>query len=435
MKNNENNTTMTRLSSLIEAAHSPFHCCAYLEEQLEKKGFSRLFLDRHFEIQKGGKYIIPAYDGTLIAFTIGQNISDTALPRLRMITAHTDWPGFLIKPNPDLSTDGYLRLNTEPYGGAVYHTWIDRPLGIAGRVCTRSDDPFAPSCRLFDSKRPVVIIPGLAIHMDKDINTGLKLNPQTQLLPLFSLTKDNENQDFLSYLASMLDCDKENILDYELFLYNHDHPETVGLNDEFVSAPRIDNCSGVLAALDAICAAGTDNDEICISAFYHNEEIGNTTKQGAASAVTGQILERIFSGLSLTKEDLYCALSAGLCLSLDVAHALHPAYTDKNDLTNRLGLGNGVCLKLSARQSYATDSTYVSVIQALCDTNQIPYGKFVNRSDVRGGSTLGTVVSTSLSMPCVDAGVWLLSMHSARELIAINDQTALCELGEKFFSA
>ena len=146
-------------------------------------------------------------------------------------------------------------------------------------------------------------------------------------------------------------------------------------------------------------------------------------------------MERIFSGLSLTREDLYCALSAGLCLSLDVAHALHPAYTDKNDLTNRLGLGSGVCLKLSARQSYATDSTYVSVIQALCDTHRIPYGKFVNRSDQRGGSTLGTVVSTSLSMPCVDAGVWLLSMHSARELIALDDQTSLCELGRKLFLA
>ena len=158
------------------------------------------------------------------------------------------------------------------------------------------------------------------------------------------------------------------------------------------------------------------------------------SKQGADSRITEQILERIFTCLSLEKEALYCSLNNGLCLSLDVAHALHPAYTDKNDPTNRLCLGDGVCIKLSARQSYATDSSYTSIIQAICEKHGIPYAKFVNRSDQRGGSTLGTVISSSLCMPCVDAGVFLLSMHSARELIAIRDQVALCELSEKFFA-
>ena len=422
------------LSELIHAAHSPFHCCSYIMEQLTQNGFSPLALKEPFFLEKGGKYVIRVFDTTILAVTIGRNVSNQNLPKLRMITAHTDWPGFVIKPNPVITNEKYVRLNTEPYGGAVYHTWIDRPLGIAGKVCMKSADPFSPHIRLFDSQKPVAIIPGLAIHMDKDINSELKLNPQTHLLPLWMLEEKKECTDFAAYLANELDCEKEDILDYELFLYNFDSCESVGMNDEFFSAPRIDNSSGILSALDAVGSADTDNDLICISAFYNNEEIGNMSKQGADSRITEQILERIFSCLSLGKEELYCSLNNGLCLSLDVAHALHPAHSDKNDPTNRFCLGDGVCIKLSARQSYATDSSFTSIIQAICEKHGIPYAKFVNRSDQRGGSTLGTVISSSLCMPCVDAGVFLLSMHSARELIAIRDQVALCELSEKFFA-
>lgn len=174
------------LSKLIHAAHSPFHCCSYIMEQLTQNGFSP-HIKRTFILEKGGKYVIRVFDSTLLAVTIGRNVSTQNLPKLRMITAHTDWPGFVIKPNPVIINEKYVRLNTEPYGGAVYHTWIDRPLGIAGKVCMKSDDPFSPHIQLFDSQKPVAIIPGLAIHMDKNINSELKLNPQTHLLPLWML--------------------------------------------------------------------------------------------------------------------------------------------------------------------------------------------------------------------------------------------------------
>lgn len=424
-----------KLTDLIYASSSPFHCCHYCMEQLKQNGFTELSLTDAFCLKPGNKYAINIYDGTVIAFTIGEKIKETAYPGLRMVTSHTDWPSFVLKPNPDMKTEKYIRLNTEPYGGAVYHSFIDRPLGIAGKICIKSDEPFHPNVFLYDSFDPLVIIPGLAIHMDREINTDLKLNPQTQLLPLWTLEKNGEYSDFADFLAQDFACKKEDILDYELFLYNSESVENIGACGEFFSAPRIDNCSSVQAALEAICNADLESDLICVAAFYHNEEIGNQTKQGAASNLTNQILERIFHSLSYQKEELYRSLSDGFCLSLDVAHAVHPAYTEKSDLTNKVCLGDGVCLKLSARQSYATDATYISILQGICEQNQIPYGKFVNRSDSRGGSTLGTVASAALNIPCVDAGVPLLSMHSARELIAIRDQCALCELTEKIFQA
>lgn len=429
------NPRINSLAELIAQAHSPFHCCAYCIKELKENGFQELNPKEPFKLQEGGKYVINIYDTTCIAFTLGKKVvTGKATPKLRMITSHTDWPGFLIKPCPEISSDQYGRLNVEPYGGAVYGSWLDRPLGIAGKVCTKGEDPFQPTVHLVDSKRPVAIIPGLAIHMNYEVNDGIKLNPQLHMLPLASLKKIREEKDFFgSYLETLTGVPKDEILDYELNLYNGDEGVCTGIDAELFSSPRIDNCSSVAAALEAIIAAGEKEDLICLSAFYHNEEIGSMTKQGANSDLTFRILDRIFEAVGLNRQQLHCALADGICLSLDVAHALHPNYPDKNDLTNHVCLGDGVALKLSARQAYATDSSFVSIIQALCQNNGIPYKKYVNRSDLRGGSTLGSITSAKLTIPCVDAGVPLLSMHSARELIACDDQNALCRLALALF--
>ena len=428
------NSQINALAALTAQAHSPFHCCSYCMDELKKNGFQELNPKAPFKLRAGGKYFINIYDTTCLAFTLGEGIGKNQTPRLRMITSHTDWPTFLIKPHPEICSDEYGRLNVEPYGGAVYTSWLDRPLGIAGKVCTRGADPFHPIVHLVDSHNPVAVIPGLAIHMNHEINDGSKLNPQLHMLPLASLKKYREEKDFFgSYLETLTGTPKDEILDYELYLYNADECVCTGIDAELFSAPRIDNCSSVAAALEAVATASPKDDLICFAAFYHNEEIGSTTKQGANSGLTFGILERIFEALELTREHLRCALADGICLSLDVAHALHPNYPDKNDLTNHVCLGDGVALKLSSRQAYATDSSFVSIIQALCEKNQIPYKKFVNRSDLRGGSTLGSITSARLNIPCVDAGVPLLSMHSARELIACEDQTALCRLAAALF--
>lgn len=446
------NLSIDALTQLTTQAHSPFHCCSYCMEELKKNGFLELRPNMPFHLQPGKKYAINIYDTTCIAFTLGDKLETPseeasarsslksakkvpAVPQLRMITAHTDWPSFLIKPHPELLSDEYGRLNIEPYGGAVYGSWLDRPLGIAGKICTKGADAFHPHVHLVDSQSPVAIIPGLAIHMNHEINDGVKLNPQLHLLPLAAIGQSADLQDFFaSYLENLTGISKEDILDYELYLYNADESARVGIRQELFSSPRIDNYSSVAAALEAISHSNPTGRQICLAAFYHNEEIGSTTKQGANSDLTFGILERIYDALGFDREQLRCSLADGICLSLDVAHALHPNYPDKNDLTNHVCLGDGVALKLSSKQSYATDSSFVSVIQALCEEHEIPYKKYVNRSDLRGGSTLGSILSARLNIPCVDAGVPLLSMHSARELIACRDQAALCQLSVSLFN-
>lgn len=444
------NPQIESLSQLITKAHSPYHCCAYCMEVLKKNGFEELSLSNPWKLSPGGKYFINVYGSTCIAFTLGFSVGKPSsnsnaaplqnadflseIPAFRMITSHTDWPAFLIKPQPEISSGNYGKLNVEPYGGSIYTSWLDRPLGIAGKVCTKSTDPFKPQVHMVDSGKPVAIIPSLAIHMDHEVNNGVKLNPQLHMLPLVTLRETEAEKDFfLSYLADLAHVEKEDILDYELFLYNDDSSDVCGINGEFFSSPRIDNCSSVQAALNAICHSDPDSNLICMSAFYHNEEIGSTTKQGADSGLTFGILERIFDNLGFDREAMRCAMAQGLCLSLDVAHGMHPNHPDKNDVTNHVCLGSGVTLKLSSRQSYATDASYVSIMQGLCEKYDIPYAKYVNRSDIKGGMTLGSISSAMLNIPCVDAGVSLLSMHSARELMACADQTALCRLAEVFF--
>ncbi len=426
------NLQTNALSDLIEKAHSPYHCCAYCMDILKENGFEELSLTTPWSIKTGGKYFINVYGSTCIAFTIGCNLGKS--PDLRMLTAHTDWPAFMVKPSPDIRSGKYQKLNVEPYGGIVYGSWLDRPLGIAGKVCTKGTDPFHPNVHIVDSNIPVAVIPGLAIHMNNEINNGLKLNAQVHMLPITSVQDEKEQTSgFLSYLAELAKVEKEDILDYELCLYNDDPANICGINGELLSAPRIDNCSGVQAALNAILGADTDNNLICISAFYHNEEVGSTTKQGADSGLTAGILERIFENLGYEKEALRCSTSKGLCLSIDTAHGMHPNFTDKNDVTNLVCLGDGVALKLSSRQAYATDATYISIVQALCEKHNIPYSKYVNRSDIKGGTTLGSISSALLNIPCVDVGVPVLSMHSARELMACEDQSALCALAMALF--
>lgn len=430
-------TAIESLSGLIREAHSPYHCCRYCCDSLKASGFQELKLTEPFAIKPGGRYYINVYGSTCIAFTVGKDAAPKkSLPRLHMLTAHTDWPTFLIKPAPEVFSDRYGRLNVEPYGGAVYASWLDRPLGIAGKVCLKGKDSFHPLTKLVDSGGPVAVIPGLAIHMNQKVNDELKLNPQLHMLPLAFLKQDGEDGKdfFLSYLGELAEASPDRILDYEICLYNADEGACTGIHQELFSSPRIDNCSGVQAALEAILNTKPKGNHICVSAFYHNEEIGSFTKQGADSSLTMGILERILENLGYDKEAFYCTLNSGLCLSLDVAHGTHPAHPDKNDLTNHVCLGDGVALKLSARQAYATDSFYVSIIESLCKEHGIPYAKYVNRSDIRGGSTLGSISSARLSIPCVDAGVPLLSMHSARELMACGDQKALCELAKALFA-
>ena len=421
-----------QLITLLNAGVSPFHCVLEAERVLSDAGFERLALTDRWNLQPGQGYYLPLFDSTLAAFTIGGNLSDR--PSLRLEAAHTDWPCLRVKPSPEASTERYAKLNVEVYGSPILNTWLDRPLSMAGRLSVAGGKPFEPETRFVDFKDPLLTIPNLAIHMNPEANDGMKLNPQIDMLPLMAAVTDALDRDhfFLNRLAEEAGCAPEEILDYEISIYNTDPCAVTGLNGEFLSAPRLDNLTSVLACLHGI-TAGTRENGINMILLYDNEEIGSRTKQGALSSVTERILEKIFLALRYDRETYLNAVMDGFLLSMDVAHAIHPNHPEKCDIKNKICMGDGVVLKMSSRQSYATDSSCIGVIESICRGAKIPYRKFSNRSDMRGGSTLGAISSAELSMKTVDIGVPILAMHSARELMACADQTAINRLASEFF--
>ena len=365
---------------------------------------------------------------TLFAFTLPEKWGDKE-PAIRIAAAHTDFPCLRIKPSCDIKTNGYAQVNVEVYGGAILNTWLDRPLGLAGRVAVRGEDVFTPEVVHFQSEKNLMTIPNLAIHMNREVNKGVELNRQTELLPICGLAEDADY--FLNVLAKELSVKKEDILDFELTVYNKEKPEFVGLNDEFISASRLDNLNSCSALVSAIIDSDRTNGMNLIALFDH-EEIGSRSKQGAGSILLHDMLERILQEAGQEKEA--CSrLYNSMILSVDVAHGLHPNYAGKMDLTNKPVLGKGFCIKEACSQSYATDCGAVAVIQQICEKNQIPYQKFVNRSDIAGGGTLGSIASALLPVKTVDIGIPLLAMHSARELMAASDQQALIDLVKAYF--
>ncbi len=426
---------INRLTGLILGSVSPFHCILTASRFLEQEGFTRLDLTGAWDLKPAKGYYLPVFDSSLIAFTTGDApVSQAYVPTLRMEAAHTDWPCLKLKPSPEVSTSRYGKLNVEVYGSPILSTWMDRPLSLAGKVCAAGQTPFSPKVHLVDVKRPVAVIPNLAIHMNREVNNGAALNPQKDMLPILTLLEDKTDNDhcLVNLLARETGCAPEDILDYDLCLYNLDSCSTLGLEGEFFCAPRIDNLTSVSACLAGI-VSGFRQNGVNVIALYDNEEIGSRTKQGAFSAVTDRVLEKLYLSLGYSREQYLNAVMDGFLLSMDVAHAMHPNHTEKCDIKNQILPGDGVAIKMAAAQSYATDASCISVIEDICRRSQIPCKKFSNRSDIKGGATLGAISSALLSMRTVDVGVPILAMHSARETMGTKDQAALVALASEFF--
>lgn len=420
------------LLAQIAGSTSPFMAVDYVKKELAAAGFQPLALQDAWQLQAGGRYFVPAYDRTLFAFSIGEKQGERS--RLRIAAAHTDFPCFKIKPSPEIMAFGCRKLNVEPYGGMIRSTWMDRPLSISGKAALRTDDPFAPRSVLVDFGRPVCTIPNLAIHMNRDVNEGVCLNPQKDLLPLADVSGDETSELFFRQeLAGEIGCAPEDILEYEMFLYQWESGTTVGFGNTLLSSPRLDNITSTRACVQGLLQ-GKRREGLNLIALFDNEEVGSHSKQGAASALLPFVLERIYRALGSSREQLLRDLPDGFFLSLDVAHAVHPNVPEKADLVNQPVLGGGVTLKLSASQSYANDCEAAAAVQSLCEKAGIPYQRFLNRSDMRGGGTLGSIASTGLPMRTMDAGIAILAMHSARELMASRDQLALERLVQELFS-
>lgn len=416
----------------LDTSTSPFHVVENSIRILEKNGFACLSFEEKWNLQKGGSYYLKLFDTSLYAFTIGKDIDDDMI--LRMAAAHTDFPSFRIKPNPLMQEKSYMRLNTESYGGMILSSWFDRALSISGKVALKSDRLFETNEVLVDFLSPILVIPNLAIHLNRDVNKGVEINKQTDILPLLGISDENNANYFTELLARQLGVPSEQILDYDLFVYNLEKAKTVGINNEFICAPRLDDLSSVYALLMGILDHVCEKD-IHLICLFDNEEVGNHTKQGCASQFTGVLLEKIFEALGRSRINLYEVMLRSTIVSADVAQAYHPNFASKFDPTNRAELNRGIVLKIDANQKYAFDTGAVAIVQQLCDEYEISYQKFVNRSDASGGGTMGPVISSLLPVRTIDIGIPLLAMHSALETMGTRDQESMIRFMTTFFAA
>ena len=401
---------------------------------LNENGFIEIKEEDKWDLKSNGKYYVIKNDSALIAFEIGSE--DIEQVGFRLIGAHTDVPGFRIKPNPQMITEGrYVKLNTEVYGGPILHTWYDRPLSIAGKVALKGKSPLKPEIRLININKPLLIIPSLAIHMNREVNEGYKINRQVDTLPLLGLINDKlEKEDYLmNILAQELKVNKEDILNFELGLYEYEKGSLIGMNEELISSGRFDDLWMVFAGVKALVNS-KENKVTKVMICIDNEEIGSLTAEGANSTLLNNILERITIGLGKDREEYYRALSKSIMISADLAHAVHPNLGDKHDPTNRPVLEGGPVLKIAASGSYSTDSFNGAVFAGICDSAGVPFQKFVNRSDVRGGTTIGPVTAANLTIPVIDMGAPVIGMHSIRELANVKDNYYTIKAFTEFFS-
>lgn len=415
---------MEQLMHLLENSGSPYQVVETCEKRLVDAGFEELDWHMMMSPTYGMKYYIKPYPTMLIAFTTGKKRA--FFHNIRMAAAHTDQPCFRVKPNPEMLERGYMKVNVETYGGPILSTWMDRPLGLAGKVILRSEKVFEPKTVLFDSKSPIAIIPNLAIHMNREMNSGVELNKQKDMIPLLAMLSDKWNKEdyFVTYLARELKVAKEEILDFDLYFYNLDKPELIGLDKEFISSPRIDNLASCAALVDGIIDGYRDNG-INMIMLYDNEEIGSRSKQGAGSNLIEVILRAICMGMGQLEGQYMQTLAHSMYLSVDGGHAMHPNVPEKADPTNKALLGKGLVLKMNGNQRYATDSEMTGAVKQLMDKYEIPYQVGIDRSDMVGGSTLGPILSAILPMRGADMGIPMLAMHSSRELAAAADYDAL----------
>lgn len=422
------------LIDFLYKSPTAYHSVKTVKERLDLNGFNEIKESDKWNLQKDGKYYVIKNDSALIAFTVGNG--DIEEDGFKLIGAHTDSPGFRIKANPEIVSEGkYLKLNTEVYGGPILYTWFDRPLGIAGKVTLKGGSPLKPEVKLVNINKPLLIIPSLAIHMNRSVNEGFNINRQKDTLPLLSLINDRFEKDgyLVKVLAQELSVDASDILGFDLGLYEVEKGAVIGLNEEFISAGRLDDMWMVYAGIQALIESKSSKSTkvmVCID----NEEIGSLTAQGANSALLLNILERITLALGKDREGLHRALANSLMISADLAHAVHPNVEEKHDPTNRPVLGNGPVLKTAASGSYSTDSYNAAIFEGLCKSAEVPYQKFFNRSDVRGGTTIGPITSSLLTIPVMDMGAPLLSMHSIRELAAVKDNVYTIKLFTEFFN-
>ena len=399
------------LIEFIKNSATQFQTVDTIETYLNNNKYNKLKENETWKL-KSGKYYVTRNATSIIAFDIPSKLEDY---HFQLCTSHTDSPTFKIKNVSELESNGYLKLNVELYGGAILNTWLDKPLTIAGRVLVKNKNT-CKSVNLYIDK-DLFIIPNMPIHINNELNKGFQYNIQIDLCPLVS-TNNLRKGDFVKYIAKYLNVKSENIISYDLYLVNRQNPTILGFEDEFICAPRLDDLQASFCSLKGLLDSHT-NKCINVYACFDNEEVGSLTKQGASSTFLYDVLSRINNCLKYSQEDFYKAISKSFNISFDNAHAIHPNHPEKYDAENKCFINKGVVIKENASQSYTTDAFSRAIFNKVCDSAKVPYQSFANRSDSRGGSTLGNLSNNQVSMNTVDIGLAQLAMHS-------NFETAGC---------
>ena len=418
--------TTEKLLDFIEKSPTAFQAVDEMQKRLTENGFEVLSEKEYWKLIPGGKYLVTRNNSALIAFCIPEKESRV----FHIMASHSDSPSFKIKENPEIKVDNsYVKLNVEKYGGMLMAPWFDRPLSVAGRVIIRRNGGLKE--KLINIKRDLVMIPNLAIHMNREANNGVSYNPQKDLQPLFAA--GNTDRTLLEIIAEQTGIKKEDIISHDLFLYNR-MPGTIwGADKEFVSSARLDDLQCAFASMEGLLRA-QNHESIAVHCVMDNEEVGSGTKQGAASTFLKDTLLRINMGLGRTYEEYLMTLAGSFMVSADNAHALHPNYTDKTDPTNHPVLNKGIVIKFNANQKYCTDAVSAAIFKELCTKAGVPYQTFVNRSDIAGGSTLGNISNTQVPMNTVDIGLPQLAMHSPYETAGVKDTEYLVRAAEELFA-
>ena len=424
-----------RLLKFLDASPVNFLAAKQLSDALSQAGFRRLDpCEPLGKVKAGDQFFVTKNDSSVYAFRLGRK--PMAEAGFRMICAHCDSPTFRIKPNAEIACEGGLvKLNTEVYGGPIMSTWFDRPLTLAGRVIVKGDDALSPRTLLLHVKRPLLQISNLAIHFNRQVNDCLKLSKQKDMLPLLGIITDELEKGnlLMNVICGELDVKPADVLDFDLYLADATPACTFGVHDEFISSGRLDDLSMCYAGLEALLAAPS-GDTTQVLAIFDNEETGSQTKQGAGSPFLASLLKRIALSQSGTEEAFYQAVERAFMVSADNAHAWHPNYPEKYDLTNHPVLGGGPVIKFNAAQKYASDAVSAAVFAEVCREAGVPCQRFVNHSDVAGGSTLGNILASSIPLRGVDMGNAILAMHSCRETGSVADHEYCVRAFTRFFS-
>ena len=416
------------LFSFLDHSPNAFFAVRNMCDLLSGAGMTRLYEGTPWKLEAGKGYFVTRNDSAVIAFKIPK-LDYTGF---QMMASHCDSPVFKIKTNAEISVDQrYVKLNVEKYGGMLCAPWLDRPLSVAGRVVVRTKDGI--ETRLVNVERDLMIIPNLAIHMDRQVNDGHKFNAQVDMLPLFC-EKGEEKDAFLGLIAAEADVPAGDILDTDLFLYNRMPAVSLGLNGEFIASGRLDDLQCAFASLKGFIESAPA-DSVAVHCVFDNEEVGSGTKQGAASTFLKDTLRRINSAAGRTEEEYLMSIASSFLVSADNAHAVHPNFAEKTDPTNRPYLNKGIVIKYSANQKYTTDAVSGAIMRAICQEADVPCQTFANRSDMLGGSTLGNIAQSQVALNTVDIGLPQLAMHSPYETAGAKDTAYLIAAAKVLFSS